>query len=373
MKLIEIQPDSIVLGRPLPFSLHTKDGSLLARKGDIIHSNPDLDLLQQRRAIYIEKSFPRGRADLGALGNQAERDEQIDWRSMQLRLSRLVRHSSKLHAMALLDALHAQLSQQVLRHPDASLLALFHLSLNDADFYSSTHALLVCALCTLAANDVFDWNEQDRESLGKAALTMNFAMAEMQDQLALQRHPPSDQQRRLIDHHPVLSVQLLQQLGVVDSHWLDAISCHHSVGPGPLSQRSVALQMARLIKRADVFLARLSPRVARAPMTTSVALQAAYFDEQHQVDEAGTALIKVVGVYPPATFVELVNGEVAVVIKRGRVSTAPKVAVLINKTGVATSEPIVRHTELADYRVRANVPHGQVKIQLDIDRLLTLL
>lgn len=397
MNLIQIQPDGIVLGQPLPFSLHTEDGSLLARKGDIIHSSPALDLLQQGRSIYVESllgSRLTGAALSALMGldtplaeivsarpnqsrpqtrNRAGPDDQIDWRSMQLRLSRLGHHNSKPQAMAQLDVLHAQLSQQVLRYPDASLLTLFHLSINDGDFYSSTHALLVSALCTLAAKDVFNWSEKDRQSLGKAALTMNFAMAEMQDQLAQQRQPPSDQQRRLIDHHPVLSVRLLQQLGVADSHWLDAISCHHSVGPGPLSQHSVALQMARLIKRADVFLARLSPRVARAPMTTSVALQAAYFDEQHQVDEAGTALIKVVGVYPPATFVELVNGEVAVVIKRGHLGTAPKVAVLINKVGTPTSEPVVRHTDLADYRVRASVPRTQVKIHVDLNRLLALI
>jgi len=64
---------------------------------------------------------------------------------------------------------------------------------------------------------------------------------------------------------------------------------------------------------------------------------------------------------------------VAVVIKRGLVSTAPKVAVLVNKAGLPTSEPIVRHTDLADYRVLSSFTHADVKAQINLNRLLALI
>jgi HD-GYP domain-containing protein (c-di-GMP phosphodiesterase class II) len=208
--------------------------------------------------------------------------------------------------------------------------------------------------------------------LGIAALTMNFAMTEMQDQLAKQKEPLSVEQKDVIEQHPEISVQLLQKLGVTDSRWLDAVFHHHDVAPGPLKTRDIHLQMARLIQRADVFSARLAPRAARSGMTTPSALQAAYFDEQRQVDEAGAALVKAVGIYPPGSFVRLSNNEVAAVIKRGVNTTTPKVAVLVNKSGSPTGEPIVRYTGLGDFRISGSMLHGDIKVHFDLNRMLAL-
>jgi hypothetical protein len=396
MKLVRIQPDAIVLGQPLPYALRTEDGSLLANKGFVIRSRPELDMLQEKRTLFIDtQSFSRAAAarlngmlnqdtTLGAIAesNFADldslrdsgliRDSRLDWHSMQLRANRVLRDVNGPDAMYRLQQLHNELSLQVTQHPDASLLALIHLSTTETALYSATHAMLVSTMCMMAARDVLNWSEENQQILGKAALTMNFAMTEMQDQLAKQKLPPSTQQKVVIVQHPETSVQLLQQLGVTDSRWLEAVFHHHSVQPGPLKVRDIHMQMARLIQRADVFAARLAPRAVRAGMTTPSALQAAYFDEKRQVDEAGAALVKVVGVYPPGSFVRLVNNEVAAVVRRGANTTTPKVAVLVNKMGVPTGEPIVRHTGLVEYRISGSLLHGDVKIHFDLDRMLQL-
>lgn len=397
MKLVKIDPDAILLGQPLPYALRTEDGSLLANKGFVVRSRPELDMLNEKRAIYIEPPTAISRAAAARLnamlnqdtrlgeiadsvladseplrGSSETRDNRIDWQSMQLRANWVLRDVNSPVAMTRLNQLHDDLSHQVLRHPDASLLALIHLSANDTELYSATHALLVSTLCMMAARDVLGWDEEHQHIMGKAALTMNFAMTEMQDQLARQKQPPSSQQKETIDQHPEVSVQMLQQLGVTDSRWLDAVFHHHSAPPGPLKTRDIHLQMARLIQRADVFSARLAPRAARAGMTTASALQAAYFDEKRQVDEAGAMLVKVLGIYPPGSYVRLVNNEVAAVVKRGLSTTTPKVAVLINKSGVPTGEPIVRNTSFPDYRISTSLPPGEVKVRFDLNRMLLL-
>jgi ribosomal protein S16 len=101
-------------------------------------------------------------------------------------------------------------------------------------------------------------------------------------------------------------------------------------------------------------------------------MQACYFDENKQVDEAGAALIKAVGIYQPGTFVRLATDEIAVVIKRGVNTTTPKVAVLINRSGMPTVEPTIRDTSLRDYRAVASVAHRDVKVTLNLDKLLPL-
>ena len=91
--------------------------------------------------------------------------------------------------------------------------------------------------------------------------------------------------------------------------------------------------METLLQRADIFGARLAPRVARLPMPVTAAMQASYYDEEHRVDEAGAALVKTLGVYPPGAFVRLATQEVAVVLRRGATATTPRVAVVMNRDG----------------------------------------
>ena len=102
-------------------------------------------------------------------------------------------------------------------------------------------------------------------------------------------------------------------------------------------------------------------------------MQACYFDEKKHVDEAGAALIKAVGVYSPGVYVRLANGEIAVVIRRSANTTAPRVAVIINREGMPTGEMIVRETNTAIHKIIAHVPHREVKVQVQLEKLLALI
>ncbi len=101
-------------------------------------------------------------------------------------------------------------------------------------------------------------------------------------------------------------------------------------------------------------------------------MQACYFDEERKIDEAGAALIKAVGIYSPGSFVKLASNEIAIVIRRGANTTTPRVAILVNRSGMPTGELIVRDTGLRDYRITASVPHRDVKVKITLDRLLAL-
>jgi ribosomal protein S16 len=101
-------------------------------------------------------------------------------------------------------------------------------------------------------------------------------------------------------------------------------------------------------------------------------MQACYFDENRQVDETGAALIKAVGIYQPGSFVRLATDEVAVVVKRGHNTSTPRVAVLVNRSGMPTLEPTIRETSTRDFRIVSSVAHRDVKVQINLDRLLPL-
>lgn len=399
MHLVPVSIESIKIGQPLPFPLMDKDGVLLARKSFVIGSRDDLlDFSNRGGGLFIDVADSEAnlRAYVGQL-NGMVRDgrslgeiagakisikktdtreddgtEHPDWLDLQVQGNILLRDSQSTHFLERLERLYQQLDVQSHRNPDGTLFALIHLSTTETRMYSATHAMLVSVMCGLAAREVLNWPADVESMVCKAALTMNLGMTELQDRLAAQTEPVTPAQRRQIDEHPARSMEKLMALGITDAIWLQAVAQHHTQAPGPLRTRTPAERLARLIQRADMFAARLAPRASRVPVAPAAAMQACYFDENRQIDEAGAALIKAVGIYQPGSFVRLASDEVGVVVKRGRNTNSPKVAVLINRNGMPTVEPMVRDTSFADYKVVASVPHREVRVQINLERLLPL-
>ncbi|RZL86669.1 MAG: hypothetical protein EOP73_31575 [Variovorax sp.] len=164
----------------------------------------------------------------------------------------------------------------------------------------------------------------------------------------------------------------LAAVGINDPTWLTAVRLHHDAGPGPLAGRGDGEKLARLLRRIDLFGARLSPRRSRTAMSGAAAARAVFLDEVGQPDEAGAALIKTVGLYPPGTLVRLASGEVGIVFKRGFSATEPLVAALIGKSGNPLSHPVPRDTRLASQAITASLAPAELKLRINLDALLKL-
>ena len=400
MNLVPVNINSIRIGQPLPFALRDAGGVLLAHKGYVVNSRQELEVVIGRRSelfINVDESESHHRAYVGKLHHLVRADRTLgqiagaqilasdldshrltadtgvpDWLDLQTQTHAMLRDSHAASFSARLAKLQAQLSQHARLNPDGTLFALIHLTASDTQLYSATHAMLVSVMCSLAAREVLKWPAETEATLCNAALTMNIGMTELQDRLAVQKKAPSAEQQVQIDQHAERSVALLRQLGVTEPCWLEAVLDHHTKVPGPLAGRTPGQRMARLIQRADMFAARLAPRASRARELPAAGMQASYFDENREIDEAGAALIKAVGIYSPGSFVRLTTNEIAVVIKRGANTTAPRVAVLINRAGMPTGELIVRDTIQPEFRILASVAHQDVKVQINLERLLLL-
>jgi HD-GYP domain-containing protein (c-di-GMP phosphodiesterase class II) len=399
MNLIPIEIDSIRIGSPLPCDLVDKDGVLLAKKGFVVASKADLIHFHARSGgLYIDgldaealqkayidqlQTMMRKDKSIGEIADSkllvdkavkrtVVADDRVDWRDLQVQANYLLRDPHAESFGYRLEHIHQILYKESQRNPNGVLFALVHLSATETEMYSATHAMLVSVMCGLAAREVLDWPEPVEVLLRKAALTMNIGMTELQDRLTSQKRPADAFQQAAIEEHPQKSVQILQAMGISDPTWLASVAAHHAQAPGPLRSKTPAQRLARLIQRADMFAARLSPRLTRPPVTPAVAMQACYFDENKQVDEAGAALIKAVGIYQPGSYVKLTSEEVAVVVRRGANTSTPRVAVVLNRSGMPTAEHAVRDTSNKDYRVVASVPHSEVKVQIKLERLLPL-
>ena len=101
---------------------------------------------------------------------------------------------------------------------------------------------------------------------------------------------------------------------------------------------------AALVRRADIYTAKLSPRTTRSAMAADRAGRAMFMYDPGNSMTA--ALVKEFGVYPPGCFVKLVSGETAVVVKRGPSVVTPLVAALTTPSGAAADRPAAaRHQQ----------------------------
>lgn len=399
MNLVELNLSTIPYGQPIPFALRGVGGGLLANKGFVIRSADDLRaLLARGQALYVDtdESEESYRAFLSQIQSLLLSNKPLNqiatmtlqtttapaaatqdnsppaWREWQLGLTQLLRTPSVADFAQRFEDLFSALNAYLLKNPDGALLALMQMSAEETRYYSATHAMLSSVICMTVARETLRWPENRVLPLGRAALSMNVGMAQLQDELAQQSTPLTPQQAQQVDQHSDASVSILRAMGITDSLWLDAVRTHHHRAPGKLSEKTLAQQMARLIQRSDIFGARIAPRINREPMSVTSAMQASYYDETKSMDEAGAALVKALGIYPPGAWVKLASAEIGVVVRRGASAATPRVAVLLNKSGMPTGEPIPRDTAQAAWKIVSPVAHKEVRVRLPLEKLLAL-
>jgi HD-GYP domain-containing protein (c-di-GMP phosphodiesterase class II) len=308
----------------------------------------------------------------GQSGIGSDEAAPVDWRNLVQACQSLLGMTNGDQFASRLGSIVRVIAEQVDINPDDMLLCLFYLSAHEKSLYSATHSLLVSAISALTAKEVLHWPAEDIALLIRASLTMNIGMATLQDALAQQKVPPDAHQRQAIDRHAQRSVESLTSLGVDDALWLEIVRKHHIQVQDPLHVSHKFEALVGLIQRADVFAARLAPRATRQPSSNSQAMKAIFFDAKAQMDGAGTALIKAVGIYHPGSYVKLYSGEVAVVIRRGVNTKSPDVAVVLNKQGVPVVDPIHRKTADKAYSIQSAIRHSEIKVDLCLGKLLKL-
>jgi len=402
MPAYQMPAEHLRVGHPTPFGLVDANGHLLMARGMVVESAEHRQQLLARGAYIAQHdSEAYGKALASKLESMLRHDQSLgeiadaqpDARAIAPPAARPARSEAPLevfaglqmHVGALLrEAPQADFADRVARlgdglsaliesDADTALLILVDATTREARDYSATHAMLVAVVCELASRHLPGWQPGWRTPLRHAALTMNMAMTAQQDALAQQLAPPSAQQRELIDRHAGLAADTLQAVGVDDTLWIEAVRHHHGAPAGALASLPPALQLARLIQRADIFAARLSARRQRAALSGAAAAKAAYLDERGKPDEAGAAIIKATGIYPPGSYVRLANGETAVVMQRGSRANEPRVAGVLSKSGMPIAEPGMRNTRLAQHAVTAGVAPAEVRLRLNLERLLRLL
>ena len=259
------------------------------------------------------------------------------------------------------------------RDPDAGLYLLFQLASNSPVGYSASHALVCAVLCHLMAGEL-RLPPKERDSLVRAGLTMNVSMTAMQDLLANQAEKPTPVQQDMIRVHPVNSAMLLGNLGVQDEDWLEVVGSHHDnrVDEGEFLEVPPARRLCRILKMVDRYAAMISPRLSRAGRNATESARAVLAGNPPRADDIGGALMCVVGLCPPGTFVRMDSDELGVVLRRSPKANLPFVAIVGDSDGHLLRLPRLHATAQGTPGIRTALPASGVRAQLNHYQILSL-
>lgn len=400
MKLIPIPKHHLRQDKQLPFGLRDSGGQLLLAGGQSVESVQQFELLSAQD-LYADEAesadwHRRVQAAMDLMIRQGATLSQVaaaqpketikdhrpapeqslheQWDELSTQLDSLLRDLRADTEWPLRMAQLCERARALLqRRPDAALYLGLYEAAHSTHKYSSRHSLLVMQLCDLAA-PLLKWPQPWVEALCLAALSMNVGMHRLQDQLALTDLPLTPGQRAEVDEHAEISARLLRDVGVADALWLEIVRLHHDSRGADLALTSLTppRQLARLLRRVDIFTAKLSRRVTRVPMSPVQAAREACLGVGGVPDEIGGALLKAVGLYPPGSFVELASGEQGIVVARGRRANLPVVASLVGASGNVLLDPPVRDTTEGRYAVKLALPTDFIKVRPPHERLIAL-
>jgi len=359
----------VELGRPLPFNIRDHDRTLLLARGQVLESAAQMEALFARGALV----------DLSELRNPTEavrhaRPEELPglWTHCLNELGDTLRHSAQDGFLNSLEAATPPVLALVERDKDLAIFQVLRQDGNQHVQYGVNHATHAAITGYLVAQRL-GWPQEESQRVFKAALTMNVSMLELQGQLAVQTTPPTTEQRESILAHPEFSRLMLELSGVEDRDWLDAVSQHHESPDGqgyPHGLRETN-DIAALVRRADIYTAKLSPRSTRDAIAADKAGRMMFMQDPGHPMTA--ALVKEFGVYPPGCFVRLLSGETGLVVKRGATVMTPIVAVLTSPTGAALLQPVRRDTAQREYAVHSVLGNHSPRVRVSPETLMSVM
>ncbi len=368
--LLRLVADQIVVGQPLPFGVRDADGHLLLAKGRVVANDGQLQSLLER-GLYVDHDAADGAEEASPGGEAKRRLTLFDlWKQTTARLDLLLNSIHQDGFAARCDVFAGQLMGLIARDPDIAIYQSVRQDPNRLSLYGLSHALHCAMICQLAATRAA-WPEARVRTLVKAALTMNLSIVEVQGRFATIGRL-NDTQRDQIRAHPQAAVDRLQAAGVDDGDWIQAVLQHHEQpGGGGYPNNLVAPgELALVLRMADVFMAKISPRTERPALPILDAARQMFADAQGS--PLAAAIIKEYGIYPPGNFVLLASGEMAVVIRRGATAHTPTAAAVTDKNGIPIVRTPRRNTADAAYAIKSLVPESKMLLRVPPERLYGL-
>ena len=365
--LLRSVADQIQVGAPLPFGVRDEQGKLLLAKGRVVANESQRQNLIER-GLYVDHD--EAATDEEAAGAKRKTTLFDLWKQATARLDLLLNSIDKPGFAERCDSFAGLLMGLIERDPDIAIYHSVRQDPNRLSLYGLAHVLHCALVCQLAATRA-GWPPERVRTLVKAALTMNLSIVEVQGRFATMGRL-NEEQRDQIRAHPQVAVERLQAAGVTDPIWLQAVLEHHERpgGGGYPHNLSELCEEAAVLRMADVFMAKISPRTERPALPILDAARQMFAEAQGS--PLASAIIKEYDIYPPGNFVQLASGEMAVVIRRGATAHTPVAAAVTDRNAIPVVRTTRRNTAEPAYAIKSLVPDSKMMMRLPPERLYDL-
>lgn len=201
----------------------------------------------------------------------------------------------------------------------ANASAMFWMSrIKARDAYTAEHCLRV-AIFSVAFARFLGLPDDDLETVGMCGLLHDLGKLKVPDEILNKPGALTPDEFSIMRQHTTLGYELLRADSGLDPIISD-VTCHHHERmdgrgyPQQLAEWQIS-RFARLVSIVDAFDAITSDRCYRDGLPTSDAIRILYRNRGQQFDASMVeAFIRMIGVYPPGSLVELSTGEVAIVV-----------------------------------------------------------
>ncbi len=366
---VQLKADEILIDQPLPWTVYGPDGELLFNQGEKVISEYQKYILLTR-GLFREATAEEERRE----NSQVEYGMASPFNV----LNAIRQHNHRILSDMVRGVLQPDYSQRIVKiaqviqklcteNKDAILGAIL---LDQESLYTQVHPVL-CAMLTELLLRRKSVPVKIRQNVVAAALSQNIGMMELQEKLTRQKEPLTVEQKQAICQHPAVGEKILRQQGVGNKVWLKAVAQHHekldgSGYPEGLKGDEINLY-ARILSLSDIYSAMVLPRKYRDGFFVKKALREIFLQRGASVDaQLAEALIKEIGVYPPGSFVKLVNGDIAIVIHHGRKTNKPIVLPVLSASGKVYQCMERKNTAKEEYYGIVDIVSRPENVEIDL-------
>ncbi|MGD9832593.1 MAG: HD-GYP domain-containing protein [Piscinibacter sp.] len=215
---------------------------------------------------------------------------------------------------------------------------------------ASAHALNV-TLISMLMGRTFGLAEPDMIDLGTGALMHDVGKLELPDRVRYREDHFSAAEQRLYEEHVAFGIAAARRMGLSPGASLVVAQHHeHADGSGfPLKLNTDRMSpLARIVALVNRYDRLCNPHIVGKALTPHEALSMLFAQSKTKFDTAILgAFIKMMGVYPPGSAVQLTDDRYALVVSVN--SSRPlKPRVLVHESGVPRDEALIVDLEKAE-------------------------
>lgn len=252
----------------------------------------------------------------------------------------------------------------------ANPAALRWLSISEThSLYLIDHSIKVTILSLMLGIEV-GLSRDDLETLGLAALLHDVGMLNVPQSILNKKEALSIEETSLIQKHPLFASKMLDNEAMLPREVVEVIAAHHERLDGqgyPLGLKSYDIpELSKIIAIADTFDGQTSHRSYHSSsssldaLRTLMALRNSHFEEKLVIK-----FIRVIGVYPVGSIVELSDQRIGIVLPTlSEDKMKPKVLIVRNPDKTECDIYTLELSKEADLKVANLLPDGHSGVNL---------